>query len=116
MKSDGMWALPGKGAIISMHADTFGMKDVSQYAAAMRKGLELMGGPHSVVAFKATSVCGGKQKGWYAEVHLTQGAQHIVEKMTIALSDRAYIAEYVRAAAAQDDPAAIASIMSLCAP
>lgn len=116
MKSDGMWALQGKGAIVAMHADSFGIKDVSQYAAGMRKGLELMGGPHSVVAFKAITVCGGKQKGWYAQVRLTQGAQNIVEKMTIALSDRAYIAEYVRAAAVQDDAAAIASIMSLCAP
>jgi hypothetical protein len=57
-------------------------------------------------------ICGGKQQGVYAKVTVKQ----LKEDIVLAVSDRPYLAEYVRKAGVKDDPAAIRSLLSLCAP
>lgn len=41
---------------------------------------------------------------------------NLKEDLVIAVSDRGYIAEYARGKDIPDDPAAIRSLLSLCAP
>jgi len=116
-QSDAMWIIPGQmGAVIAAHSPSGGVTDLNAFAAAMKQGLAQAAGPNGVTVYKPVKICAGKQDAYYAEVHLTMGAQKLVEKLNVALSDKAYIAEYVRPEGAADDAAAIAAINSLCAP
>lgn len=57
-------------------------------------------------------ICNGTQDGTYSKVKLQTANEDIV----LAASDRGYVAEYVRRKSAPDDPAAIKSLLTLCAP
>lgn len=116
-QSDAMWIIPGQmGAVIAGHSPSGGVTDLNAFASALKQGLTQAAGPDGVTVFKPVKVCAGKQDAYYAEVHLTMGAQKIVEKITMALSNQAYLAEYVRPEGGKDDAAAIAAINTLCAP
>ncbi|GAC1388273.1 MAG: hypothetical protein NVSMB31_01990 [Vulcanimicrobiaceae bacterium] len=115
--ADTSWMSP-KGGIISGHMDTPPSMpmDLDVVAPFFHQGLVAAEGPNAVQPSKAVKICGGKQNGVYTKAKITVGAMKVKEDVLLALSDRVYLAEYVRAADAKDDPAAVRSLLSLCAP
>jgi uncharacterized protein YbaP (TraB family) len=112
--SDTMLLDPKKqGAVIAGHLDSqTGALDLDSLDAFFHQGLIAAAGASHVQPSKHVKLCSGKQNGIYTKVTLGK----IKEDIVLALSDRAYVAEYVRNAGVKDDPAAIKSLLTLCAP
>ncbi|MDP9017858.1 MAG: TraB/GumN family protein [Candidatus Eremiobacteraeota bacterium] len=115
--ADTSWMSPGGGIVIG-HMDTPAAMpmDLDVVAPFFHQGLVAAAGPNAVQPSKLVTICGGKQKGMYTKAKITIGAMKVKEDVLIALTDRVYVAEYVRQVNAKDDPAAIRSLLSLCAP
>lgn len=113
--TDMMWTAPaGGGAVIAGHLASKDVTafDLDTFDAFLHQGLVAAAGQGGVAPSKHVKICGGKQNGVYETVALKNGKEDIV----VALSDRAYLAEYVRNNGVKDDPAAIHSLFTLCAP
>ena len=117
-KADKMWVDPNRaGVLILAHVDMplsagSDHDKLDAIDAGIRKGLAALVGGKAVTESKRVKICNGTQTGMYAKVALPT----IKEDIVLAVSDRAYGAEYVRKVATPDDPAALHSLMTLCAP
>lgn len=90
--------------------------DLDTIEPFFHQGLVAAAGSGGVQASKSVKICDGKQHASYTKANLTVGTAHVKEDVVLAVSDRVYLAEYVRASDAKDDPAALQSLLSLCAP
>lgn len=101
-------------AVMAGHLDVpaGSIPDLDSLDTFFHQGLVAAAGGKGVAPSRRVKICSGKQDGTYAT--LTIG--RVQEDIVLALSDRAYVAEYVRPHGLKDDPAAIRSLLSLCAP
>lgn len=115
-KADTMWVDPQKGGvIITGHLDLPGLSsiDLDALDAFFHQGLVAGAGAKGVVTPSSrVKICNGKQDGTYSKLKLST----LNEDIVLAVSDRGYLAEYLRRKDASDNPAAIRSLLSLCAP
>ena len=118
MVTDMLYAKPLVGAIVTGHVNLPAgtPMDLATFDVYFHQGLASGAGVKSAAADKKVKICSGKQDGMYAKVTINSQGTTLKEDIVYTLSDRAYLAEYVRAAGAKDDPAALKSILSLCAP
>lgn len=115
LKTDHMWVEPNhEGVLISGHLELpgIGALDLDTLATLFRQGIIAKAGAQSVQSSNRVKICNGKQDGVLTKVALPTANEDIV----LAVSDRSYIAEYIRRAGAAEDPAAARSLLSLCAP
>lgn len=112
-KSDRMWVEPHRrGVVLAGHIDLPGISvsDLDSLDALLHQGLVAVA--KSALPSRHVKICNGKQDATYSKVTVSS----VKEDIVLAVSDRGYIAEYVRAETITDDPAALRSILSLCAP
>ena len=113
---DQMWVAPNRGGIIlTGHLSIPGMSstDLDSLDSLFHQGLVAGAGSKGTVQPSArVKICNGKQDGTYSKVRMSA----VNEDVVLAVSDRGYLAEYTRRKDVPDDPAAIRSLMSLCAP
>lgn len=115
-KADMVWVDPNRNElIIAGHLDLPGISanDLDALNTNFHQGLVAGVGPKGVVeASTHVKICGGKQDGTYTKLQVASVNQDVV----LAVSDRGYLAQYIRAKNTPDDPAAIKAMLSLCAP
>jgi hypothetical protein len=116
-----MWAGPSrKGIIITGHWDlTNGVTDLNSFDAVVRKEMIADAGAKNVQPSRPVKICGGKQDGTLTTLTMKMASQPLVdatEEVVVAFSDRGYLAQYVRHHGVPEDPAAMRSLLSLCAP
>lgn len=115
-KSDKMWVDPHhSGVIVTGHVDLPGISagDLDQLNSGFREGMVAGAGTNGKVGpSKRVKICNGTQDGIYTEITL----KNITEDIVIGVSDRGYLAQYVRRTGAAANPAASKSLLSLCAP
>jgi uncharacterized protein YbaP (TraB family) len=114
-KADNMWVDPNHhGVIISGHLDVPGMSnaDLDSFDALFHQGLAAAAGTQAVPPSTRVKICNGKQDGTYSKLTLPT----VKEDIVLTVSDRGYIAEYARRPGVTDDPVALRSLLSLCAP
>jgi uncharacterized protein YbaP (TraB family) len=115
MKADNMWVDPKhRAVIITGHVDVPGLSaaDLDSFNAIFHQGLLSVTHENGALSSEHVKICGGRQNGIYNK--LTIGPMK--EDIVVGVSDRAYVAEYVRRKDAADDPAASLSLLSLCPP
>ena len=115
LKKDQAWVNPNHdSAIISGHLDVPSLSgpDLDKIEALMRKRMIAMAGAQGVGPSTRVKICNGKQDGVLTKMTLPKVTQEIM----LAVSDRAYVAEYVRRNSVAEDPAATRSLSTLCAP
>lgn len=72
-------------------------------------------GAKNMIASHAEKVCGGMSDGWYSENKVALGMMNVVLEQTILLGEtRAFVAIYARLDTDKEDPAARASLDTLC--
>jgi hypothetical protein len=114
-KANLLWADPkGGAAIVAGYFTLPGVaaQDLDTVATLIHDGIAAEAGQENVTPAKRIKICGGEQDGVFLNVTLGK----IREEIAIGISDRPYVAEYVRGVDAPEDPAAVRSILSLCAP
>jgi uncharacterized protein YbaP (TraB family) len=114
-KAEMMWVDPrGGAAIVTGHlvVGAAATPDLDAIATLLHEGMVAESGEQNVAPNKRVKICGGKQDGVLTSVTLGKA----LEETAIGVSDRPYLAEYVRRPGAPEDPAAVRSILSLCAP
>lgn len=115
-KADRLWVDPKRGAaMMAAHLDLPGITatDLDTLDTLFHQGLIAgVGAKGSVQLSTRVKVCNGKQDATYTKVKLATVSEDVV----LTVSDRGYLAEYVRGKGLPDDPAAIKSLLSLCAP
>jgi uncharacterized protein YbaP (TraB family) len=115
-KTDRMWIDSNhRGIIIAGHLDLPGISanDLDALDSLFHQGLvEGAGAKSQVQPSTRVRICNGTQDATYTKIKLSTVAEDIV----LTVSDRGYLANYVRRRDIPDDPAAIRSILSLCAP
>ncbi len=68
-----------------------------------------------MIASHAEKVCGGTADGWYLENKVAIGTTNVVLEQTILLGKtRAFVATYGRSDTSKEDPAARASLDTIC--
>jgi hypothetical protein len=110
-----MWVDPNrKGMLMSGHLDVPGLSDLDldTLGSLIRKGMIAKLGDKAVQPPTRVKICSGKQDGVLTKVTLPA----VQEDILVAVSDRGYIAEYVRRNGAVEDPIAMRALFSLCAP
>jgi hypothetical protein len=115
LKTDRMWIDPNhKGLLISGHLDLPGLSalDLDSLAASFHQGMIAELGDKAVQPSSRVKICGGKEDGILTKVT----RQTVTEDILLAVSDRGYVAIYVRRNGDAEDPAATRSLFSLCAP
>jgi uncharacterized protein len=120
MQSDGFsidnsWFAPnGEGMILTGHLAmaAAALPDLDAVDVFFHQGLVAIAGADAVQPSKHVKVCGGKQDGLYTTVTIGAAQEDIV----LTMSDHVYLAQYVRRSAGDDDPAAMNSLFTLCAP
>lgn len=114
--ADRVWADPARGgAILLGHLELPGISsiDLDTLDTLVHQGMiAAAGSKGSVQPSTRVRICNGTQDGSYSKVQL----QIVKEDIVLAASDRGYVAEYVRRKSAPDNPAAIKSLLTLCAP
>jgi hypothetical protein len=112
-QADMMFVNPkGGGAILTGHLSLPGTLNLDTAGNLMQQGFVAVAGDRSVTPGKRVKICGGKQDG----VMMSATLQKVREEVVVAVSDRPYLAQYIRLGTAPEDPAAVRSILSLCAP
>jgi len=98
------------------HLDLGGMgsPDLDALDAVFHQGLVAAAGAKSTQPSTHVKICNGKQDATYTKLALD--SPPVREDVVLALSDRGYLAEYIRRKDVADDPAALSSLLSLCAP
>ncbi len=110
-----MWVDPNRrGAIISGHVDlpATAPADLDTLDAAFHQGVASAEGVKDVQPSTHVKICDGTQNGTYTKLTMTS----VKEDVVLTVSDRGYLAQYVRGKDFPDDPAAVRSLLSLCAP
>lgn len=113
--ADRMWVDPNRhGAIISGHLDLpdLGTLNLDTLDAIFHQGMVMGAGAKGAPPSTRVKICNGKQDGTYTRVAL----QSVKEDIVLAVSDRGYIAQYVREKDVPDDPSAAKALLTLCAP
>ncbi len=84
-------------------------------AQAMNAAYKKLVGEKNMVASHAEKVCGGTMDGWYLENKVNVGTMNVVLQQTILLGKtRTFVATYGRLDTEKEDPAARASLNSIC--
>lgn len=115
MKVDRVWADPKSDAIIlAGHLDIPGISatDLDSFEAIFHQGLLSAANGNGSVSSERVKICGGRQNGIYNTLTIAT----LKEDVVVGVSDRAYLAQYVRRNNDRDDPAAAAALLSLCPP
>jgi hypothetical protein len=82
---------------------------------AMDAAAKKLIGAKNMIASHAEKVCGGNADGWYLENKLAIGTVSIVLEQTVLLGkSRTFVATYGRLDTEKEDPAARASLDSIC--
>jgi hypothetical protein len=121
-KADRLWVGPDhKSVILTAHLDLtdLGALDLNSLDALVHQGMIVEAGANNVQPSTHVKICGGKQDGTLTKVTIASTkapAVKVIEEVALALSDRGYIAEYVRRDGVAEDPAAMRSLLTLCAP
>lgn len=114
IKVDHMWVGPDRnGVILLAHLDLEGLgtMNLDSLGSFLQQGLGSSPGS-TVQPWKPFKICGGKQDG-LATTIVTPSTQ---EDLVIGMSDRGYLAQYVRHAGVPADPAAVNALFTLCTP
>jgi uncharacterized protein YbaP (TraB family) len=114
-KTDMVWVDPnGGGVVMTGHLEMpsgLGTLDLDSLDTLFHAGI--VAGANAVVSPSTrVKICSGKQDGLYTKVKLAT----VKEDMVMAVSDRGYLAQYARRGEVVDDPAALRSLLTLCAP
>jgi len=115
LKTDRMWVGPNrKGVLMSGHLEVPGLSelDLDTLYGLLRQGMIADAGAKAVQPSARVKICRGKQDGILTKVALPT----VQEEILLAVSDRGYIAEYVRRKDVAEDPTATQSLFTLCAP
>ena len=115
VKADRMWVDPNhKGVVMTAHLDVpdLGPVDLTTLDGLVHQGMVAEAGAGGVQPSTRVKICGGKEDGTLTKVTL----KSVTEDIVLAVSDRGYLAEYVRRNGVAEDPAATRSILTLCAP
>jgi uncharacterized protein len=115
-RSDSMWTAPNdNSAMITGHIDIpSGAQgiDIDTFDTFFRQGLIAQAGTKGLTSSQRVKICQGKQDGMRYQLVL----HDVHEDIVVGFSDRAYLSEYIRRTEIAEDPAAVRSLLSLCAP
>jgi hypothetical protein len=89
--------------------DTFSL---DTFDALFQQGLLADSSVKVIQPSKRVKICNGTQDGTLTII----STQKIIQEIALAMSDRGYVSQYVRRAGVPEDPVAVRSLMSLCAP
>ncbi|MGA7093851.1 MAG: hypothetical protein WBW87_08535 [Candidatus Cybelea sp.] len=88
------------------------LETIAQGADAAFKKLV---GANNMIASHAEKVCSGSADGWYSENKVALGTMNVVLEQTILLGKtRTFVATYARLDTDKEDPAARASLDTIC--
>lgn len=88
---------------------------IDAIAQAMDAAYKKLVGEKNMVASHAQKVCGGTADGWYLENKVGVGTMNVVLEQTVLLGKtRTFVATYGRLDTEKEDPAARASLNSIC--
>ena len=80
--------------------------------ALVHQGMVSQVGTKAVSASKRVKICNGTQDGTLTTMRLPDATEEIV----LAISDRPYLAEYVRSTKLPESPTAVHALLSMCVP
>jgi hypothetical protein len=84
-------------------------------AQAMNAAYKKLVGEKNMIASHAEKVCGGTADGWYLENKVNVGTMNVVLQQAVLLGKtRTFVATYGRLDTEKEDPAARASLNSIC--
>jgi uncharacterized protein len=116
LKTDRMWTDPKRhGVIMASHLDLpAGMSaiDLDTFDALFTQGLISDASVKVLQQSKHVKICNGSQDGTLTVI----SSQTVIEEIVLAMSDRGYVAQYVRRTGIPEDPAAVRALLSACAP
>lgn len=110
-----MWVDPlRRGVIMTAHLDVEGLNGMGLDAldTFIHQGMVAAAGQNAVGPSKRVKICNGKQDALYTTIT----KETVKEDIVLAVSDRAYMAQYVRRKEMSVDPAAVKALLSLCTP
>jgi uncharacterized protein len=114
--TDMMWADPKlNGIMMAGHLDlpsSLGSVDLDTLDALFQQGIFSDGSVKVLQPSKRIKICDGAQDG----TRIVVSYKNVIEEIVLAMSDRGYVAQYLRRSGIPEDPAAIRSLLSLCAP
>ena len=88
---------------------------IEAIAQAMDAAYKKLVGAKNMIASHAEKVCGGTADGWYLENKVAIGTMNVVLEQTILLGKtRTFVATYGRSDTEKEDPAARASLDTIC--
>lgn len=115
IKADLLWYNPnGWGILMTGHFDLTepGATDLATAYALMHREMIAAAGAGGVQPSTRVKLCGGKQDGTLTKVTI----KTYTEEVVLAVSDRAYMAQYTRPTDSAENSAAMHSLFTLCAP
>ena len=84
-------------------------------AQGMEEAYKKLVGAKNMIASHAERVCGGTADGWYSENKVAVGTMNVVLEQTVLLGKtRMFVASYGRLDTDKEDPAARASLDTIC--
>src|SRR5262249_40518176 len=114
IKVDQMWVGPERNGIMLLaHLDLEGLgkMDLDSFGAFIQQGMGSSPGS-KVEATQRVKICGGKQDALLTKI----STPTTIQDVAIAITDRGYLAQYVRNAGVPADPAAVNALLTLCPP
>jgi hypothetical protein len=116
MRTDMMWFDPkARGAMLAAHIDVpagVAAFNLDTFDALFQQGLLADNTVKVLQPSKRVKICNGTQDGTLTVIV----SQKVVEEIALAMSDRGYVAQYMRRQGMPEDPVAARALLSLCAP
>ena len=114
--ADMMWGDPKlNGVMMAGHLNlpsSLGTVDLDTLDALFQQSIFSDGSVKVLQPSKRIKICDGAQDG----TRIVVSYKNVIEGIVLAGSDRGYVAQYLRRSGIPEDPAAIRSLLSLCAP
>jgi hypothetical protein len=116
LKTDMMWSDPKHhGVVMASHMDVPGGPgsiSLNTFDALFQQGLLSDSSVKLVQLSKHVKICNGTQDGTLTVI----SSQKVIEEIVLAMSDRGYVAQYMRRMGSPEDPVAVRSLLSVCTP
>jgi hypothetical protein len=116
LKTDMMWSDPKRnGVIMASHIDVpsgLATVNLDAFDALFQQGLLSDPSVKVTQPFKHVKICDGTQDGTLTVI----SSQKVIEEIVLAMSDRGYVAQYVRRIGSPEDLVAVRALLSVCAP
>jgi uncharacterized protein len=116
LKADMTWSDPKRnGVIMASHIDVpsgSATLNLDAFDALFAQGLLADPSVKVMQPSKHVKICGGTQDGTLTVI----SSQKVIEEIVLAMSDRGYVAQYVRRIGSPEDPVAVRALLSVCAP